>query len=157
MPDESNKAPTFMIEGARLIWRNFSGAATQFKAEGNRTFNVVLDKKTADQMAADGWNVKCKPPQEEDDEEFCYVEVTVGYKVRPPKIVVITESGRTMLNEDTVGTLDWAEIRNADLIARAYEWTVNGKSGLKAYLQSLFIEIEEDALERKYAIQQEQG
>jgi hypothetical protein len=49
--------------------------------------------------------------------------------------------------------LDWADIRTCDLIARAYEWTVNGKTGVKAYLQSMFITIEEDALERKYAIQ----
>lgn len=156
----ADETPTFMVEDARLIWRNFSGNPTLFNAEGGkRTFNVVLDKKTADAMAADGWNVKCKPagvPAEEGEdgteEEFCYIEVTVGYKVRPPKIVVITESGRTSLREDNVAMLDWADIKVADLIARAYEWEVNGKSGKKAYLQSLFITIDEDPLERKYGI-----
>lgn len=156
MPNESM---TFMVEDARLIWTNFSGAPTPYNADGGKkTFNVVLDKKTADKMAEDGWNVKCKPagvPADEGDdgieEEFCYIEVTVGYKIRPPKIVIITDTSRTMLNEDTVGMLDWADIRQVDLIAHASHWEVGGKTGIKAYLKSMFVTIEEDALERKYA------
>lgn len=152
MPDE---AKTFMVEGARLVYRNFSGKETMFKPSGTRTFSVVLDKKTADQMAADGWNVKCKPAREDDEEEFCHIEVTIGYKVRPPKIVLITDNGRTNLTEETVGMLDWADVRNVDFIAREYAWEVGGKSGIKAYLQSMFVTIEEDELERKYAVHEE--
>lgn len=143
-----------MVEDARLIWKNFTGAPTPFKPDGGvRTFNVVLDKETANTMVADGWNVKCKLPDEEDAEEFCFIEVTVGYKVRPPKIVCITETSRTNLTEDTVGTLDWADIRKCDLIAHAYNWSMpSGKTGKKAYLKSMFVTIEEDLLERKYNI-----
>ncbi len=65
---------------------------------------------------------------------------------------MITSASRNQLSEDSVSVLDWAEIRVADLIARGYDWTVNGKSGTKAYLQSLFVTIEEDELERKYAV-----
>ena len=65
---------------------------------------------------------------------------------------MITSSARTPLDEDSVEVLDWADIRTADLIARAYTWEVNGKTGIKAYLQSLFVTIEEDALERKYSM-----
>lgn len=153
VPDNAPK--TFMVEDARLVFRNFSGKETQFKPAGTRTFAVVLDKKTADAMTDDGWNVKCKPPQEEDEEEFCFVEVTLGYKIRPPKVTLITDTSRTNLDEDAVSVLDWADIRTVDLIARAYEWEVGGKTGIKAYLQSMFITIEEDELERKYA--QEEG
>lgn len=151
-----NQGKTFQVEGARLVYRNFSGKETMFKPEGTRTFGVILDTPIADQMAADGWNVKCKPSRDDDDEEFCHIEVTVGYKIRPPKIVLITDNGRTNLTEETVGMLDWADIQNVDLIAREYAWEVGGKSGIKAYLQTMFVTIEEDALERKYATMSEE-
>jgi hypothetical protein len=47
--------------------------------------------------------------------------------------------------------LDWVDIINVDLIVRPYAWTVNQKSGVKAYLQSLYVTIEEDPLEIKYS------
>lgn len=146
MPDEK----TFMVEDAVLIYKNFSGAATKFKGEGSRSFNVILNKDVADKMVLDGWNVKCNVP-EPGEEFFCHIKVTVGYKYKPPKIVVITEGARTPLTEETVGMLDWADIKKVDLIAREYRWEVGGESGISAYLKSMFVTIEEDALEKKYA------
>ena len=149
----------FRVDDARILWPNFAGAATKFKEEGHRSFNVVLDKATADKMAIDGWNVKCKLPDEEDAEEFCFIEVVVKYrnrkgeKTRPPKIVMITGNNRTMLTEDTVEMLDWADIKKIDLIARAYEWAIGGKTGLSAYLQTMYVTVNEDELDAKYAPQ----
>jgi hypothetical protein len=64
--------------------------------------------------------------------------------------VVITSRGRTNLDDTQVEMLDWATIVNVDLIVRPYEWLVNGKTGIKAYCQSIYVTIEEDELERKY-------
>lgn len=155
MPNKSlptNENPIkFQIEGARIIYRNFGGAATPFKQKGTRTFAVVLPKKLADDMSLDGWNVKCKPAQEEGEEEFCFIEITLKYNFKPPRVVVITDTSKTDLTEDTVGMLDWAEMRNIDLIARSYFWEMpSGASGIKAMLQSMYVTIEEDPLERKY-------
>jgi hypothetical protein len=58
---------------------------------------------------------------------------------------------RTHLNASNVETLDGADIVNVDMIVRPYTWEVNGKGGVKAYLQSMYVIVEEDALERKYA------
>lgn len=149
MPDD---AKTFMIEGAELIFMNFSGREGPFNREGDRDFSVVLDPTVAEQMLADGWNVKYLAAREEGEEDRPIISVTVSFKRRPPKVVMITSSGKTRLTEDMVGTLDWAEIRNVDLIARAYEWEVNGKTGIKAYLQTMVVEVDEDELERKYGL-----
>lgn len=149
MPD---LAKTFIVEDARVIFRNFSGKEGQYNREGDRNFAVVLPPDIAQQMLADGWNVRFLEAREEGDDPTPYISVAVNFSNRPPRIVLITSTTRTQLDEKSVEILDWSDIRTADLIARGYDWTVNGKSGTKAYLQSLFVTIEEDYLERKYAL-----
>lgn len=148
----ANEAKTFMVEDARLIFRNFSGVESQYNRAGDRNFSVILDEKFADILLKDGWNVKMLSSKEDGVEDTPYIQVAVGYKNRPPRIVMITSTGRVNITEEMVGTLDWVDVLTVDLIARAYEWEVNGKTGIKAYLQSMFITIEEDPLERKYAL-----
>jgi hypothetical protein len=143
---------TFMVEDARIIFRNFAGKEGQYNREGDRNFAVVLDEEVAIQMLEDGWNVRYLEPRDEGDEPTPYISVAVNFSNRPPRVVLLTSTTRTQLDEKSVEVLDWSDIRTADLIARGYDWTVNGKSGTKAYLQSLFVTIEEDALERKYAV-----
>lgn len=143
---------TFMVEDARIIFRNFQGKEGQYNREGDRNFAVILDHDVAAQMLKDGWNVKYLQAREEGEEDTPYIQVTVNFNNRPPRVVMISSTARTNLTEESVEILDWVDIAQADLIARAYEWNVNGKTGIKAYLQSLFVTIEEDALERKYAV-----
>lgn len=141
------------IEGARLLFRNFTGAENRFNEPGNRNFCIVLDPKQAEQMKADGWNVKFPDPRDEEEEaRDPYLPVAVKYTFRPPLIVMITSTGRTNLVEDTCGILDWADITDADLIIAPSRWDVGGKSGIKAYLRSLYVTVNEDVLARKYAI-----
>ena len=153
----ADDAKTFMVEDARLVFRNFSGKEGQYNREGDRNFAVVLDDDAAKVMLKDGWNVKYLASREDGEEDTPYISVAVNFNNRPPRIVMITSTARTHLNEESVAVLDWADVRTCDMIARAYEWEVNGKTGIKAYLQSMFITIEEDALERKYAVQEAEG
>jgi hypothetical protein len=145
------EAKTFMVEDAQLIFRNFSGKEGQYNREGDRNFAVILDDESAQAMIEDGWNIRFLEPREEGDTTTPYISVTVKFDIMPPTVIMITSSGRVRLDEDSVAVLDWANIQTVDLIGRAYEWTVNGKSGIKAYLKSMYVTIEEDALERKYA------
>lgn len=140
-----------VLEGRRILFRNFEGKEGRFNAEGNRNFNVVLEPEEAEAMLKDGWNVKYLQPREEGDEPLPRLEVTIKYgKGRPPRVVLITAKGKTALDEDMIKLLDWADIENVDMIVRPYEWTVNGKEGVKAYLNSIYVTIREDELERKY-------
>jgi hypothetical protein len=150
MPQQDN---TVVMEGVRIIFRNFAGKEGQYNREGDRNFAVLLDEKIAAAMAEDGWNVKMLKAreEEEDSEPQAYLPISVNFKGRPPKIVLITSRNRTFLDEGSVEMLDWVDILNVDLIVRPYEWTVNSKSGVKAYLQSIYVTIEEDPLEIKYS------
>lgn len=145
---------TVLMEGVRIVFRNFAGKEGQYNREGDRNFAVLLDDTTAEAMTVDGWNVKWLKPREDDEEETqqAYLPVSLSFdKGRPPRVVLITSRGRTHLSGDDVELLDWADILNVDLIVRPYSWEVSGKSGVKAYLQSLYVTIEEDELEKKYA------
>lgn len=149
----ADTAKTFMVEDATIIFRNFAGKEGQYNREGDRNFAVILTEDVAERMLKDGWHVRYLEAREEGDVDTPYISVAVNFKNRPPRVVLLTTSGtRTQLDENSVEVLDWADIQTADLIARGYDWAVGDKSGTKAYLQSLFVTIEEDALERKYAI-----
>lgn len=141
-----------MVEDANVMFLNFAGREGPYNREGDRNFTCALPPQDAEALLLDGWNVRELKPKEEGDEPIPVIEVSVGYKFRPPKIVVITSTSRTHYGEDIVATLDDADIRQFDFIARNYDWDVNGKQGRKAYLQTAYITIEEDALERKYAL-----
>ena len=125
------------IQGATIKYRNFSGKEKQFNPAGRRNFCVVFDEEWADKLREDGWNVK---PDKYGDETM---EVAVEYKNYPPHIVQITKRGQTNLTESQVGLLDNAEIENVDLIIRPYNYTVNGKSGVKAYCKVMYVTLRE--------------
>jgi hypothetical protein len=143
-----------IMEGVRIIFRNFEGKEGPYNKQGERNFAVLLDDKIANMMAEDGWNVKWLKPREEaeeGEEDQPYLPVSLRYDVFPPHVVLVTSRNRTVLNEDQVEVLDYSDIVNVDLIVRPHNWNVNGKTGIKAYVKTMFVTIEEDELVRKYA------
>lgn len=151
-PDEGQ----LIMKNAQLIFRNFAGREGQYNQEGDRNFCILLDPDTAQMMADDGWNIKLLRAREEGDEPQPYIQVSMkfrgrdGRKLRPPTIVLIASKGRTNLSEEEAEILDWVDIAMVDLIIRPFRWNVNGKSGIKAYLRSIYITIQEDELQLKY-------
>ena len=139
------------IENARIGFRNFSGKEGKYNPAGKRNFCVFLEKDLAETLEEDGWNVRYLRPREDDEEPQAYLQASVAFGNVPPKIIMISSRGKTPIGEDEVNILDWAEIANVDLILRPYNWEVNGKSGVKAYLKAMYVTIAEDEFESKYS------
>ncbi len=126
------------IEDARIIYRNFAGIGSKYNREGDRNFAVIIpNQEIADELIADGWAVKIKPPRDDDDSPFMYLPVKVKFNNRGPAAYVKSGNSVQRLNEDTIGMLDEIDIQSVDMDLRAYDWEVNGKTGRSAYLQAI--------------------
>lgn len=141
-----------IISGARMIYRNFSGRETDYNKAGNRNFCVIIeDSNAAKTLSERGWNVRVKPPRDEDGDPTYYIPVAVCFDRRPPSIHLITSSSNIVLDENNIETLDYAEVTWVDMTIRPSLWTKKDKSGYKAYLKTLYVTIEEDEFADKYA------
>lgn len=138
------------IENARIIFRNFSGKPGKYNNEGDRNFCVLLDEASATDLLQEGWNVKYLQPKDPEDDPQAYLQVAVRYSNIPPKIWVVTAKQKTLLDEDSVSMLDWAELANVDLIIRPYNYNVRGQEGVKAYVKTMYCTIYEDEFADKY-------
>lgn len=152
MADRKEKRENIVLENCRFLFRNFGGKKGKFNAAGQRNFAVVLENDIAAMMESKGWNVKWLEPRDEGEVATAFLRVAVSYKVREPRVVLITSRGRNSLKEEQIEMLDDVDILDVDLIVTPYYWTVDGDTGVKAYLKSLYVTIDEDPLERKHHV-----
>lgn len=143
---------TLTIEDATILFRNFSGKENKFNPAGSRNFCVILEPDLADALKAEKWNVRILQPREEGDPVRYYMQVNLNYggKGRPPKVTIISSRGQTILDESSVHILDWADIRLVDLMIRPYNWENSTGHGVKGYVGTMYVTIEENELEKKY-------
>lgn len=141
------------LEDVRIIFRNFTGAEGRYNRKGDRNFSVVLSAEQAEYLQGLGFNVKFPGPREDGEIPDPRLAVKVKYSEngRPPRAVLINSRGKTNLTEESISILDWARIEHVDMIIRAFQWELDGASGVTAYLNAIYVTISEDELELKYA------
>lgn len=142
------------VTEGKMIFRNFSGTKNPYNTEGDRTFCLVLeDEKLIKQLTEDGWNVKTRPARAEDEEPTHYTEIRVSYDRWPPQIFIVdTETKNlTPLDETSVGLLDNETIASFDCVINPSRWSFGGKSGVKGYLQKMFVILSQDSISKRYS------
>lgn len=156
----------YTIKKAKIRWRNFEGREERFNAKGDRNFTIFLTPHDSERLTEMGLNVKTLPARPDAEEgtpqqDILKVKVKFGPNNRPPRVVLVTHRGRTMLGENEMMMVDAAEIarvQNAhgeteemvDLILSPYWWDNNGKEGIAVSLKAIYITIVEDELEMMY-------
>lgn len=138
------------IENAHIIFRNFSGEPSKYNRKGDRNFCVLLDADIASELKNDGWTIRYLKPRDEDDAPQAYMQVKVSFDNIPPQVVMVTSKNKKALNDENIEMLDWAELERVDLIIRPYNWSVDGKSGVKGYLKTGYFTIAEDEFAGRY-------
>ena len=146
------------IENARMIFKNFRGEkrvhmGTTMNEQGKRNFNLILSSEDAERLGAMGFNVRVRPPRNDEEEPQYLMKVNVNFETgRPPVITQYVGRNKLVLDESTVGELDYADIQHVDLTVNAYRrQDLTGRETVTAYLHSMHVVIEQDAFADKYA------
>ena len=140
------------IDNARIIYRNFAGVGRKFNRESDRNFAVIIPtEEMKDKLIQAGWNVKIKPPRDDQDTPFMYLPVKIKFNDRGPNVYLITGDRKNRLTEGSVGCIDDIDISSVNLDIRPYDWgPVNGKYGRTAYLQAMEVIQEIDRFAARY-------
>lgn len=140
------------IDDAKIIFKNFEGRGDKFNREGDRNFSLLIeDPDIADDLIAEGWNVRIKPGRDEDEGPFMRLPVKVKFTEYGPSAYLKTGDRMIKLDEESIACLDSIEIESVDLDIRPFDWEVNGKTGRTAYLQSIHVTQRIDRFAARYA------
>lgn len=135
-----------VVEGGAIIYRNFAGQPTKFNPNGGkRTFALVIPQMVADQLIDRGWNVKHRPPRDEEEDDMYYTEIVVNMESEfPPRINLLTRYGEkenmVQLNEENVSLLDTSILTDIDLVIHPYAHGRTNAAGatVKGYLKTMY-------------------
>lgn len=145
------------IEDTRFIFKtNFSGDPSRDTfGSTERKANIILDEETAAMLYDEGFNVKetkPRPDEEEGWEPTKFVAIKANYNSKwPPKIYLVSNGKPpVLLDEETVGELDYCYVENVDVVCNEY---VNEDRGTKSlYIRTMYVtcSTDDDPFNEKY-------
>jgi len=158
---EYKNIPDLKIENAELVFApNFAGDDPKgYNRQHLPQFNVRIPDAIADDLIADGWPVQVWPREPDDEQEQIYhLLITVRYDgYQPPTVYLVASNGQKTRIEDDEHfkkLMPGTKFKNIDLVIHPYQWEVNGKSGVKAYLGLGYFVVDSDPFEAKYATEE---
>ena len=142
------------FKDVQMRWKNFSGKADDFNAEGKRYFNIVLNEEWADYLrevelttksgkVVRGANVKTRLPSNGEGDPLYTLKVAFG-AYPPDEMWIVTSRGKMKLTMDTVGNLDREYIERAKVQVTLSPYETRGNSGITAYCKKLIVWVKED-------------
>lgn len=143
------------LNHVRVIFRNFSGAQTQYNRSGDINFCVNLSDNLdlANDLLKEGWNVKIKPAKDEESSDFAYLQVKVKFGFKPP-VIYLDREGLAVeplkIDEDNISMLDDIDIVDIDIDIVPYDWEVGDKRGRAAYLKGMYVRQNVNRFEQRY-------
>lgn len=150
-----DKDGNLLFEDFQIIFKNFSGREGTYNTEGERSFSVLIDDPTIAQMLSDeGWNIRILKPRDDQEEPNHSLQIKVTQRKRDgrgftklPPIHLHSDGNEVVLNENTVGELDYANIKSTYFSVRGYQYEP-GK--ISAWLNLMHVELEEDPFASRY-------
>lgn len=147
------------IDDTNFIYAtNFSGDPDRDKfGSDRRKGNIIIpDYEQAMDMREAGINVKETKPKLGDDEDFVptyYVSAIVNYDSKwPPRVYLVSgDSEPVLLDEDSIGNLDYCRAKNVNVILNASYNPKTGRVGM--YVRTMYVEqdLSDDPYMSRYA------
>jgi len=138
------------LQGVTPIFKNFEGRKGKYNEEGKKSFAITLSQEDAAMLSNQGYNVKY--PKDVENPPYLSIAVAKNYYNNPSLFTVDADSNiPTEVAYEDCHKFDSIEFEYADVTIRPYEWTVNGNSGVKAYLDEFYGKLVKKPLASKYS------
>ena len=152
MAKDAVRIDNLRIEDTRIIYRNFGGKPTKFNQQGGRrSVGIVLPSvEDGKRLLKDGWPVKFLMDRDTGEEDASFISAKISYDNKPPKIVLVTNRKQTYLDAESVDILDYADIKNVDVVLSPFNYDFAGRTGVSAYVKTMYVTVQEDEFADKY-------
>ena len=125
---ESRERKIISIEDTNFIWRtNFSGDPERdsFGSDARQANLIIPDPAMAEELIADGYNIKQTKPREGEEEGFeprYFVSVKVNFdSFNPPRIYLVSgDADPLLLDEESIDILDRCQVLNVNATLNPY-------------------------------------
>ena len=149
---KQKKDEVLVIPDTRVIFKNFSGKPDDYnRAGGVRSVNIELDPTLAKQLKADGWNVRMTKPSERYPVPVYHTSLKINYRSKwPPQVFMVSNGVKNLLDEHTVGSLDFLDIVTVGVEIHPYHWSTDAGKGVKGYVNRMFVVVRHDELSERF-------